>query len=81
MAFASVCQFMQALGDQPEADLPSSNAASINTTTDEGKCQTGSKNMNNVAMANLMMAFETQQLLELTYKAQNALYGQEDWLT
>jgi hypothetical protein len=55
--------------------------AIIDTTTDEGKRQTSCKNRNNVAMANLMMTLETQQLLGLIYKAQNADYGQEDWLT
>jgi hypothetical protein len=37
MAFALVYQFMQAIAEQPKADLPSSNAASIDTSTDAGK--------------------------------------------
>ena len=74
MAFASVYQFMQAIGESPEADLPISNAASIDKTTDEGKRQAGCKNRNNVAMANLTMAFGTQQLLGLIYKAQTTAW-------
>jgi hypothetical protein len=61
---------MQAIRDATEADLPASNAASIDTSTDAGKRQTGRKNRNNVAMANLTMSFSTQQLLGLIYKAQ-----------
>jgi hypothetical protein len=72
LAFASVYQFVQALGDAAETDLPASNAASIDTSTDQGKRQTGCKNRNNVAMANLTMSFSTQQLLGLIYKAQTA---------
>jgi hypothetical protein len=75
LASASVYQFMQALGDAAEAGLPSSNALTLDASTDAGKRAKACKNRNNGAMANLMMAFATQQqLLGLIYKAQTT-----DW--
>jgi hypothetical protein len=65
---------MQALGGAAEADLPTSNALTLDASTDAGKRAKACNNRNNIAMANFTMSFATQQLLGLIYKAQTT-----DW--
>jgi hypothetical protein len=74
MAYASVYRFTQAMITTPEADMPASDADVIDTTTDKGKRQRACKARNAVAVANLTMAFETDQLMSLVYQAQTT-----DW--
>jgi hypothetical protein len=71
ITFAAVYQFTQALTGTTEADLPSSDAALIDTTTNQGKKEKLAKDRNNMAMANFTMAFTSAQTLGLIYKAQD----------
>jgi hypothetical protein len=72
LAFAAVYQFTQVLTGTPETDLPSSDAAVIDTSTDPGKRQKLAKDRNNIAMEHFTMPFTSAQTLGLIYKAQDA---------
>jgi hypothetical protein len=73
-AYATVHKFAAALKDGGEATLPKKEEDAIDETKDEGKLQAAAKKRNEVAMANLAMAFTTDGLMNLVYKAMT-----EDW--
>ena len=67
-AFASVQGFASALSDQAESDLPATEATPL-ATGDAGDNQRATIKRNNLAVANLTMAFQTDALMGLVYKA------------
>jgi hypothetical protein len=71
-AYARVMQFSEAIETGGEADLPISDAASIDMKTEEGKRQAKAKKRNNVAIANFTMAFTTESSIQLLFKSQTA---------
>jgi hypothetical protein len=66
--YANMCKFLAALKAGGEASMPSSDSAVIDLTTDAGKMISAAKERNSLAMANLTMAFETENLFGLIYK-------------
>ncbi len=74
VAYANMCKFLAALKASGEASMPSSDSVVIDLTTDAGKMISAAKERNSLAMANLTMAFETENLFDLIYKTMST-----DW--
>jgi hypothetical protein len=74
VAYANVCKFLGALKKGGEASMPSSDAVVIDMTTELGKKIAAANDRNSLAMANLTMAFETENLFGMIYKTISA-----DW--
>ena len=64
-----MCGFLLALDIGGETTMPESSTEAIDLTTDAGKIPAASKQRNAVAMANLTMAFETENLFGMVYKS------------
>jgi hypothetical protein len=73
-AYAAVHGFSQSINEPPDINLPTSENAVIDETTDAGKSQAKAKRTNQIALANLTMAFTTEALMGMIYKARTA-----DW--
>jgi hypothetical protein len=67
MAFATVGKFIKALKN--DTDMPTTEAASIDLSTDRGKLQAAAMNRNAIAISNLTLAFSTEAMMGLVYKA------------
>jgi hypothetical protein len=74
VAFANMCNFLEALKKGGEASIPSSDSVVIDITTDAGKMVAAAKKRNALAMANLTMAFQTENLFGIIYKTMST-----DW--
>lgn len=72
--YASVMGFIDALGDQGEADLPTKETTVLDATVDTRKIL--AKKRNQLAFASLAVALETDKLIEMSMKAMTA-----DWLS
>jgi hypothetical protein len=68
VAYAYMCKFLAALKKGGEASMPSSDAVVIEMTSETGKKIAAAKERNALAMSNLTMAFETENLFGLIYK-------------
>jgi hypothetical protein len=66
-----VLGFALALGKKMETDRPARDATTIDKTMDAGKLQAKAKKRNAIAMANLMMSFESAGLMSLVFEAMN----------
>jgi hypothetical protein len=73
-AYAKVYKFAQTLKIGGESDLPSTDAAAIDQTSDAGKKQAAAKKRNEIALANFTMAFTSEGTISLVYKTSTA-----DW--
>jgi hypothetical protein len=69
-----MCKFLAALKAGGESSMPSSDSVVIDLTTDAGKMISAAKERNSLTMANLTMAFETENLFGLIYKTMST-----DW--
>jgi hypothetical protein len=69
-----VCKFLAALKNGGEASMPSSDAVVMDIATEQGKMVAKAKERNSLAMANLTMAFQTENLFGLIYKTMST-----DW--
>jgi hypothetical protein len=69
-----VCKFLAALKNGGEASMPSSDAVVINIANEQGKMVAKAKERNSLAMDNLTVAFETENLFGLIYKTMST-----DW--
>jgi hypothetical protein len=69
-AYAAVKKFDQAIKETAESSLPTVEATDGNTTAD----QHAALERNILAIANLTMAFQTERLMNLMYKAEST-----DW--
>ena len=74
LAYGSVYKFAAALSESDEADLPPKDNSVLDLSTDDGKRQEAARKRNNIAMANFTMAFTTEALMGLVFKAQST-----DW--
>jgi hypothetical protein len=74
VAYANMCKFLPALKNGGESSMPSSDSMVIDTTTDAGKMIAAAKERNMLAMANLTMAFKTDNLFGLIHKTMS-----NDW--
>ena len=74
MAYASVMKFAEAVRKTKDPNLPAKEGDAIDESTDDGKKKAAALKRNAVAMANLTMAFTTEQLIGMIYKAAN-----DDW--
>jgi hypothetical protein len=63
-----LCKFLAALKKGREASMPSTDAVVIDMTSDNGKKIAAAKERNALAMANLTMAFKTENLFGIIYK-------------
>jgi hypothetical protein len=63
-----MCKFLPALKNGGEASMPSGDSVVIDTTTEPGKMVAAAKERNALAMANLTMAFELENLFGIIYK-------------
>jgi Na+-translocating ferredoxin:NAD+ oxidoreductase RnfC subunit len=61
-------KFLPVLKNGGEASMPSSDLVVIDITTEPGKMVAAAKERNTLAMANLTMAFETENLFGIIYK-------------
>ena len=68
-AFATVNNFWQALDENGDENLPSSDRAVIDAKTPEGKLQVIAKKANQMAIANFTMAFTTEATMGLVCHA------------
>ena len=59
-AYAGCIGFLDALEPGGEKVMPRSNKTIVDGTTDEGKLKNAAKKRNQVAMANLTMAFQSK---------------------
>jgi len=73
-AFASVYGFAASVGRTPDPNLPGSEDEVIDESTDEGKLMAKARKKNAIAMANLTMAFTSESLLGMVYKAKDSGY-------
>ena len=73
-AFAAVMGFTQSIQQTKDPDLPAKEDDKVDDSTDAGKKQKKAIRANAVAMANLTMAFVTEQLLGLCHRAKD-----DDW--
>jgi hypothetical protein len=73
-AYAKVYKFASALKIGGEDDMPTSDAAAVDLTNEEGLRQEGAKKRNEVAIANFTMTFTSEGTISLVYKAATA-----DW--
>jgi hypothetical protein len=69
-----MCKFLTALKNGGEASMPSSDAVVIDITTKAGKKIAAAKEINLLAMDNLTMALETENLFGIIYKTMST-----DW--
>jgi hypothetical protein len=70
VAYASVYQFVQAAVQRTQnPNMPASESAAVDATTEEGKKQMKAKKANSITIANLTMAFTTDALMGLVHKA------------
>jgi hypothetical protein len=74
VAYANVCKFLAALKNGGEASMPSRDAVVIDMTSNAGKKIAAAEERNLLAMANLRVAFETENLFGLIYKTMS-----NDW--
>jgi hypothetical protein len=72
MAYASVHQFTQALKTGGEATMPTGDDVAVDVTTHPQVAK--AKKRNDIAMANLTMAFTSKMTMGLVYKEQT-----EEW--
>jgi hypothetical protein len=70
-AYAKVYRFAAALKIGGEMDLALMDADSIDTMTNLGKKQAAAKKRNEIAIANVTMAFTSEGTISLVYKAAN----------
>ena len=68
-AYATVYKFRQALAENGDSDLPANESEELDETTPVGKKMLAAKKRNEVAMANFTMAFTTEGVMGLVYKA------------
>ena len=73
-AYASVYKFRQAIQEKGDEDLPGSSEEMFDEETPEGKKKKAAIKRNEIAMASFTMAFTTETLMGLVYRASNA-----DW--
>lgn len=75
-AYASLCGFKAAIGNQAETDLPAreADAETLDPTKDADKKKLKAVERNQLAMANLTMAMSTEKVMSVVYEAKNA-----DW--
>ena len=73
-AYATVYKFRQALTETGDVDLPETENEILDEATPEGKKQALARKRNEIAMANFTMAFTTEGVMGLVYKASTA-----DW--
>ena len=73
-AYASVYKFRQAIQENGDEDLPESFKEVFDEETPEGKKKMAAIKRNEIAMASFTMAFTTETLMGLVYKASNV-----DW--
>jgi hypothetical protein len=70
VAFATVYKFVEAVNkDAPDNDMPTSEVEVLDASNAGDKKKIAVKNRNAVAMANLSMAFTSDGLLGLIFKA------------
>ena len=74
MAYAKVHKFREALGEQPERDMPATDADSLDPTKDQDKPKIVANKRNETAIACLTMAFFSESQLGLIYAAQTDDY-------
>jgi hypothetical protein len=70
LAYGSVYKFAAALREKDETDLPGSDDEVLDLTKDNDKRKDAARKRNNIAMANFTMAFTSEALMGLVYKAQ-----------
>ena len=68
-AYSRVYKFAGAVSATPNPDLPSTEDATIDVTTADGKKQAAAKIMNAVCVANFTMAFTSEKLMGIVYKS------------
>ena len=73
-AYADVYGFSQSIMETADPNLPATESSVIDESTDDGKKQARAKRANKIALANLTMAFTTEALMGLIYKART-----NDW--
>jgi hypothetical protein len=73
-AYADVYGFSQSIMEIADPDLPAKESSAIDETTDAGKKEAKAKRAIKIAFANLTMAFTTEALMGLIYKART-----QDW--
>ena len=71
-AFAEVYGFAESIKKTKDPNLPSSESASVDETTEEGKKQGKAKKLNAIAIANLTMAFTSESLIGMVYQAKKS---------
>jgi hypothetical protein len=72
--YPGVDGFIESIEETPDVHLPKSEKAVIDATTEAGKKELKAKRSNQIALANLTMAFTTEALMEMIYKARTT-----DW--
>ena len=68
-AYAKVYKFKEAIGPDPENDLPADEADSLDETKDKEKPLIAAKRRNETAMACFTMAFTSNELLGYIHEA------------
>jgi len=73
-AYAKVAKFTKALGTEPEPDLPASQAEAeaLTGSSEETKKKLAAVDRNDDAMANLTLAFTTDELISMILASQTA---------
>ena len=71
-AFACVNGFRSAVEQTPDANMPSSDSDVIDEKTADGKLLAKAKKVNEVVMANLMMAFVSEGLMGLIHQSMDS---------
>lgn len=71
MAYGSVYKFAAALRETDETDLPARDDTPLDLTKDDDKRKDAARKRNNIAMANFTMAFTSEALMGLVFKAQS----------
>ena len=69
MAYSAVYKFVQALKVGGEVNLPATEATVIDFTTETGKKQVAALKRNEIAVANMTMAFTSEATIYIVYKA------------
>lgn len=67
-AYATIVGFKQALTDEDDTFLPSSQDTKLDTGTTEGKQMEAAKNRNELAMACLILALTSDRLMGMVYR-------------
>jgi hypothetical protein len=73
-AYATVYKFSAALKEGGEADLPKTEDDVLDETKSDEKRKADARKRNGVAMANFAMAFTTESLMGMIYKAVTTEY-------